>query len=267
MHITVCIAPIIDPKLAAISLTVNDSGRGLKADAFPKQLGPFDQAALETALKLRGLNVAAEDVKISALLYAGPEDKTPAHDVMSRRIEDVVCIEPKADECWDIAAICQRFKSALTQLNGPSDLILVGREFGDCDDGVFPPLLAATLERPFVGHVHTIRRTGEDLLFSREFKNTNEDYHLATPVVVSITNYPSNRLRYPLMKDVMAAKKRNIRVISADSAEKGRAINPIKLEILSSRARDSGKHCVLAGTPKVQAKSLAEFLKSWTVAP
>ena len=207
MHIAVCLAPIIDPKLPAIRLNLRGDGRELKTDALARQLGPFDQAALETALKLRAADAADANVIISAIVFTGPEGKVAAQDVMSRRIENVIFIEPEDLEGWDIAAICQRFKYVISELSCRPNLVLIGREFGDCDDGVFPALLAEALAWPFVGHVHAVRRAGDEFVLQRDLDNTIEEYRFATSVVASITNHPSNRLRYPLMKDVMAAKK------------------------------------------------------------
>jgi electron transfer flavoprotein beta subunit len=264
MHIAVCLAPIIDPKLPPIRLNLRIDGRDLKTDDLARQLGPFDQAALETALKLRDADAS---VTILALLFTGPDGKVAVQDVMSRRIEDTICIEPEDLEGWDIAAACQRFKCAISELSCRPNLVLIGREFGDCDDGVFPALLAEALAWPFVGHVHAIRRVGDELVLRRDLDNTTEEYQFAGPVVASITNHPSNRLRYPLMKDMMAAKKRTARTIRVRPTTAEARVVPTSLEIVSFQERGAGRCRILAGSPRAQAETLAEFLAPWIVAP
>ena len=70
MNIAVLLAGIVDPKWPLQGLHLGAGGVVAGDDKLPGKLSPFDEAALETALKLRD---ADPDVNICAFLLGGPQ--------------------------------------------------------------------------------------------------------------------------------------------------------------------------------------------------
>ena len=142
----------------------------------------------------------------------------------------------------------------------PPELVLTGREFGDPDDGSFPPYLARILGRGYFGLAQDVRwRDGCELL--RERGSAEETLRVATPTLAGVTNDRRNRLRHPLMKNVMAAKRATYPVIEAP------AVDAASLALASAapvpppaRARECR---MLAGAPPEQARELAASLRPW----
>lgn len=196
MKIVVLIAGVLDPKWPLTSrpggLPVSSGDRLL--------LSPFDEAALELALKIRDVRPEAE---LRALVAGGPEAEKLARAVCALNVHDVSTLA--LANPWDQAATAR----SLAQAASGADLILVGREFGDCDDGLVPPMLAAVLGLPFFGRAQVVAAI-PNLCLMRDAGNHEEWLTVDRPIVASVTNDRRNRLRKPLMKNVMQARQRRI---------------------------------------------------------
>lgn len=197
MKIVVAIAGVLDPKWP---IELDD--RGMPRIATDRVvMSPFDESALEIALRLRDMDGAHS---IAAIV---PNEKI-GRMVAAFRIEDVAILDlPFAAACDpnDTAA-------ALAQaLPADGGLVLMGREFGDCDDGTVPPLVAARRDLAFFGRVQDVG-AGPALL--READAEEESITLAGAMLCSVTNDRRNRLRKPLMKNVMAARTATLHAVS-----------------------------------------------------
>jgi electron transfer flavoprotein beta subunit len=198
MKITVLIAGVADPKWP---LALGADGR----PACPPErfvMSPFDESALEMALRLRDADPDA--VSITALVMGGQNAVRLARAVVALNVADVACLDVPFDAGCDIRYLAR----ALTEfIPADCDLVLVGREFGDCDNGVLPPLLASMLDRAFFGRAQSVGAR-----FLREQQACEQWVGLASPMVVSATNDRRTRLRKPLMKNVILARQAQIAV-------------------------------------------------------
>ena len=203
MRIAVAIAAVLDPKWP---IELDGEGRPLfRPDRLI--LSPFDESALEIALRLRDLD--PEGVSISAIVTAEKIARTLA----AFRIDDIAILDIPFDATCDACSTAAALAGAL---DGQADLVLIGREFGDCDDGAVPPLLARLLDRPFFGRVQDVK-AGTGLL--REGLDEEEVVALSAPILCSVTNDRRNRLRKPLMKNVVTARTAQFRTMRLLAAE------------------------------------------------
>ena len=207
MRLLVLLSGIVDSKWP---LTADPAAAG----ALPRKLSPFDESALECALKLRD---ADPSVRISATVVAPRVEETLLRTVASHRLDGVAGLEIAEAMLWDARAYSALLAAIVTREAG-ADLVLLGREFGDGDDGVLAPCLAEALQWPLVGLAQEIVRnaSGWDLL--RERGELEEHIHLPGPLLASVTNDRRNRLRHPLMKNVAMAKKQAFAITAADAA-------------------------------------------------
>jgi electron transfer flavoprotein beta subunit len=193
VKVTVLIAGVQDPKWP-----VALADDGLPAAQVDRQImSPFDEAALEVALRIRD---ARPETEIHAYVAGGEAGERIARAVAAFNPISLATVRIEAP--WDQATVAH----GLAQLCGEADLVLIGREFGDFDDGLVPPLLAGKLEVPFVGRVQAIE-TRDVLRLLREAGAFEECYRVAGRMVASITNDRRTRLRKPLMKNVMLARQ------------------------------------------------------------
>ncbi len=244
MKIAVLIAGVQDPKwpimFADGSLPVARADRQI--------MSPFDEAALEIALRIREARPATQ---IEAYVAGGTAGERIARAVAAFNPASVATIQIETP--WDQAAVAQ----GLAQLCGDADLVLIGREFGDCDDGLVPPLLAGKLGAPFAGRVQAIE-TSDDVVLLREAGSFEERYKVAGRMVASVTNDRRSRLRKPLMKNVMLARQASI-----GSVNLAAPISPqLRLVRVSQRgdSRAATDCAMIEGTSEQQAAELAALL-------
>lgn len=244
MKLLVLVAGVLDPKWPLAP----DAG-GLPEPAAERMiLSPFDEAALEIALRIRDVRPEA---RIRAIVAGGESAAKLARAVSALNIADVATIALQAP--WDQGAVAHELAGAC----GDTDLILIGREFGDCDDGLVPPMLAGLLGRPYFGRAQLVDTAGA-LRLMREAGGFEEWLPLSAPIVASVTNDRRCRLRKPLMKNVMIARQAAIAAIT------GGPVPPRMIELTGvseiSCVRAPVDCAMLEGSHEDQARKLAELL-------
>ncbi|MBG9386430.1 electron transfer flavoprotein subunit beta/FixA family protein [Caenimonas aquaedulcis] len=199
MDIAVLISGVADPKWP---LPAQPSVAALHTHATQyAALSPFDEAALEIALALRDADPA---VRITALVAA---DEGLTRKVAGWRPDTIHRLDLQAIPRWDSVAVARALSQALHELAPSAGLVLVGREFGDYDDGSVPAALSHSLDSPFMALVLGIKRTDSGLNATRQGPGGLERLQIPGRALICATNDPGNRLRHPLMKNVMMAKK------------------------------------------------------------
>ena len=263
MNVLVLLSGIADPKWQLPEPVTETSLRTQRA-SYPL-LSPFDEAALEVALKLRD---ADPGVKISVLLAASSaQDKLLQH-VASFRIDSVQAYQADLHPAWNSAALAETLARTIDADEFPADLVLIGREFGDEDDGSVPAALAKALNWSFVSQAMEIQAQAQaqaqahangQLLINRQFGTEQEQLLQAAPLVAAITNNARNKLRHPLLKNVMMAKKMSFALSTLASAPIGAQM--VLGGISLSAPPVSATQCrMLAGDVAVQARELAQLL-------
>lgn len=244
MNIVVLIAGVLDPKWP-ITLT---------GDSLPARLGdrvimsPFDEAALEIALRIRDAHPATV---VRAFVAGAEAGAKLARAVAAFNVAEVATIQ--LDTPWDQGSVA----SGLMQVCGQADLVLLGREFGDCDDGLVPPLLAALVGAEFFGRAQIVESKDEVRLM-RESGSFEEWLGVAGRLVASVTNDRRNRLRKPLMKNVMLARQVSIGLAEVRAtASSGLEIEEVA-ELAGTRATTAC--AMIGGSPEEQARTLASML-------
>lgn len=248
MNILIFVAGVLDPKWP-----IAPDNQSLPQRAPDRQIfSPFDEAALEIALRIRD---ALPGTKLTAIVAGGENATKLARAVAALNITDVATLSLSAP--WDQAATARELAA---QCQGEIDLVLIGREFGDCDDGLVPPLLAGLLNHAFFGRVQCVDTTDKtaDIRLMRENGASEERLSLSSPVVASVTNDRRTRLRKPLMKNVMAARGATIRTIACDVMNaKGLLLGTVR-ELAGTR---SPVDCTfIEGPLETQADRLADLL-------
>lgn len=147
MEVVVLIRGVADPKWA---LPAELTPQALQAHASQHAaLSPFDEAALELALKLRDCDPA---VRVRTLV-AG--DEALARRVAGWRADAVHRIDLAGVPHWNAAAVANALSQAVGALAKDASLVLAGREFGDWDDGTVPSALAHAMRLPHeIGRAH-----------------------------------------------------------------------------------------------------------------
>ncbi len=257
MNILVLLAGIADPKWP-LKFPPDLSSASANDTAPPRILSPFDEAALEVALKLRD---EQPQTRIAAGVLNSQQGEPLLRTVAALRPNDIFGVDSKSLEQWDARLLSSQLGLIVRERADPVHLMLAGREMGDRDDGTLAACVAEQLAWRFVGLVQRIEATHDTLRLMRERSSVEEWIELAPPLVASVTNDRRNRLRHPLMKNVMAAQRGSVPVMSAPAANETAILLRKNVESLTPPVRKCACR-FLAGAPAAQAAELAAFLQA-----
>lgn len=204
MKILVLLAGVADIRFPLHPVTLGSEAL-IQEQGTPRRiLGPFDEAALEVALKLRD---ARPDTLIDVLLLEGPNSEHLLRTVAAFRPDSLQALDLQASQLWDSRQSARQIADIINRDFPRHELVLVGREVGDVDEGSLAVLLARRLERPQLAMTQFGQWQGEQLFLMREYGTREEWLQVDQPLLASVTNDKRNKLRHPIMKNVMQAKR------------------------------------------------------------
>ena len=188
------------PRRGARPQMAVDPATGRLPQRSPDRLvmSPFDEAALETALAVRDLGART---MIRAIVMGGREAEKIARAVAAFNVP-VATLE--IADWWDQMCVADALAGAF----GDSDLVFSGASSGTVMMERFRPCL----RRGWPSFVRS-RPGGSRRALHARIRRREEWLTPESPVVVSVTNDRRNRLRKPLMKNVMMARQAGIETL------------------------------------------------------
>lgn len=184
---------------------VKPDASGVATDAARFSTNPFDEIALEEALRLREQGFAEEVLAVSI----GPEQVQAvlrtALAMGADRALHVACDEPV--EPLDVAALMLK----LVEREQPS-LVLLGKQAVDDDNSQVGQMLAALWGRPQATFASRIVAAGPLLQVTREVDAGLEQVEVELPAVVT-ADLRLNQPRYVKLPDIIKAKKKPLEVV------------------------------------------------------
>ena len=220
MKILVTIKRVPDPEQK-----LKFKGEGLDLGGTNWVLNPFDEYAVETALRLNENAASSEKLGEVVVLAIGP--KEVAQQVRSALAmgADRGILVDGADEALDSEQVA-RIVARVAEQEKP-DLVLLGKQAVDGDNNQVPQLLAGYLGWPQATFASFITQSGTTLDVGREVDAGVETKRVPLPAVVSVdlriiapggvrngvtpaTHAYNEGPRYASLKGIMAAKKKPI---------------------------------------------------------
>ena len=217
-------------------------------------LSPFDEAALELALAMRDRE---SDTRITALV-CGPESL--ARRVAGWRPDTLHRIDLQAVPSWHCSAVSDALAQALQALAPAASIMLIGREFGDFDDGSVPAGLSFYANTPYISLVLSLQSAPSGWSVMHQSANGMEHVQISSRALLGATNDPGNRLRHPLMKNVMAAKRERLDVSPCDLTGITAYRRPHSVTEAVAKPRGDMPCQMLTGSANEQAQQLTDFL-------
>lgn len=260
MRIVVLLAGVADLKKPLPKPASND-WRDLPTDSTVSyKLSPFDEAALEIALKLRDQSVAT---RVTAIVTDGANDLALLRAVAALKPDDVHCLCPPRSQRGNPAWLARHTLPLLREGQAWPGLILIGREHGDLDDGMAAAYLAQAWQLPFASQALQVQPAPDNgWTLLRSGTRHDESLHLPAPALASISNDKSNRLRHPLMKNVVLAKQMKFVQITSDATAPTPGIVLAEAALSRTTARGDKACRMLGGSVNEQANALAAYLRA-----
>lgn len=193
------------------------SGEDLTTVRSESILSELDEYALEAALQLVEVHGgAAAGHRITAVTMGPAAAVNAVKKSLQIGADDGVHLTDEALSGSDAAATSKALAALLRHV-GPFDLILTGMASTDGETSLVPAQLAERLALPQVTFAASLDLTpgegGWTLSARRDYDTFAESIEAPVPALVSVTDQ-INDPRYPNFKGIMAAKKKQIQVLS-----------------------------------------------------
>ena len=239
MHIVVCVKQVPNPEAPFSMLKVDEQAKKvIPAAGLPLVMSPFDEQALEAALRIResmGMNSEARKIdaptaaKITAVSVGPDGARNVLKHALAMGADEAVLVTDAALEDAGSEAIADALTRAIRQL-GDVDLVLTGRQAADWDAGVVGCGIAEMLGLPLITFARKVDVSGSTLRVERVLADGFETLEGALPAVVTVSN-ELGEARKPNLRETMRAARKPLAIRSA--AEVG--VDAASIRRLSAR--------------------------------
>lgn len=189
---------------------LSDDDFTLDRDAADAVLDEINERAVEEALLIREKEGAEGTVTV---LTAGPERATEAiRKALSMGADKAVHILDDGMKGSDVVQTAWALARALGAIEG-TELVIAGNESTDGVGGAVPAIIAEYLGLPQLTHLRKLTVEGGKVTGERETDDGVFTLEAALPAVVSV-NEKINEPRFPSFKGIMAAKKKEVTVLT-----------------------------------------------------
>ena len=229
MKALVAVKRVIDYNVKA---RVRSDGTGMDLSGVKMSMNPFDEIALEEAVRWKEAGLVTEVVAVSIGVTACQETLRTAMAIGADR---AVLIETAAEiEPLHVAKLLK----ALAGREQPQ-LVFLGKQAIDDDAGQTGQMLAALLRWPQATFASKVELSGSGIQVTRELDGGLETLALDLPAVVTV-DLRLNSPRYVTLPNIMKAKKKPLEVIAAATLGVDLAPRTRVLEVTEPRARAGG---------------------------
>ncbi len=185
-------------------------------------LNPFDEYALEAALKLK--EAQGGDTTVTVISMASGSGKEVVRKALAMGADDAVMISDTKVEGSDVWGTAYVLSKAIRTKG--FDLVVCGTNSTDANTGELPGALAEYLGVPGLTYLRKLWVEGTTVKAERETDNGFARISAPLPALASVTK-AIGEPRYPALKGIMAAKKKTLAIVTL--AETGVEV-PVGLE-------------------------------------
>jgi electron transfer flavoprotein beta subunit len=183
-----------------VRVRVKSDGSGVETDGVKMSINPFDEIALEEALRIRERGEANEIVTVS-IGSGDAQQQLRTGLAMGADRAILVLAESPVDQLT-----IARIFLALVNREKP-DLVLLGKQAIDNDNNQTGQMLAALWQRPQATFASKLEFEGSTARVTREVDAGLEVVEVDLPAVVT-ADLRLNEPRYVKLPDIMKAKKK-----------------------------------------------------------
>jgi electron transfer flavoprotein beta subunit len=237
MKIAVCVKQVPDATAARRidpqTKRLDRSGEGA--------LNAFDANAVEEALRIKEAAGEGEVVVVSM----GPEKALDAlRKALAMGADRALLVSDQAAAGSDLVATSYALAKALER--EAADLVLFGQQASDSDGAVLWAAVADRLRRPMVSQVADLTVEGGSVTGKRQTEFGYDVIAAPLPAVIAVAD-SINEPRYPSLKGIMGAKKKQQDVVSLD-----------ELGVEADRAGEAGSRTAVAelGPPPARGETV-----------
>ncbi|MDD9892198.1 MAG: electron transfer flavoprotein subunit beta/FixA family protein [Gammaproteobacteria bacterium] len=197
MKVLVCVKRVVDFNTR---IQVKSDGTGVQLDGVKFSMNPFDEIAVEEAIRLKEAGIASEVVAVS---IGNDKSQDTLRSALAMGADSAVLIN--ADQEVQPLAAAKALKTVVEQQQ--PKLVLMGKQAIDDDANQTGQMLAALLGWPQATFASELVIDGDTANVTREVDAGLETLNVDLPAVVT-SDLRLNEPRYIKLPDIMKAKRK-----------------------------------------------------------
>ncbi|WP_020166709.1 MULTISPECIES: electron transfer flavoprotein subunit beta/FixA family protein [Methylotenera] len=229
MKILVAVKRVVDYN---IKVRVKPDGSDVDIAGVKMSVNPFDENAIEEALRLKEQGKATEVIAVSF-------GSTANHDVLRHALamgaDRAILVE--STEKLQSLGVAKLLKAVV--LREQANLIILGKQSIDDDAGQMGQMLAALLDYPQATFASSIKLEGNEATVTREVDGGTETLTLDLPAVIT-ADLRLNEPRFVKLPNLMMARKKPIESINASELDLDTQPRLTLLKVSEPPARKAG---------------------------
>lgn len=232
MKVLVPIKRVIDPY---VKIRLKSDGRGVETQNVKMAINPFDEIAIEEAVRWKEAGLITEIIVVSIGL---PDSQETLRQALSLGADAAFLIT--TDKEWPPIVIAKALE-VLVKQHSPQ-IVIMGKQAIDDDCNQTGQMLAALLEWPQATFASKIifSDNKQSLTVTREVDAGLETLEVTLPAVVT-TDLRLNEPRYASLPNIMQAKRKPFTQVAWESLNLDPSQHLEVLEVMAPPIRKKGK--------------------------
>ena len=194
-----------------VKVRVKSDGTGVDIANVKMSMNPFDEIAVEEAVRLKEKGVVTEIIAVSCGVTQCQETLRTAMAIGADR---GILVETPADLELQPLAVAKLLK-ALVDKEQPG-LVILGKQAIDDDCNQTGQMLAALADLPQATFASKVELSADSVTVAREVDGGSETLKLSLPAIVT-TDLRLNEPRYVTLPNIMKAKKKPLEIVKPDA--------------------------------------------------
>ncbi|WP_395067942.1 electron transfer flavoprotein subunit beta/FixA family protein [Paraburkholderia silvatlantica] len=244
MKILVAVKRVVD---ANVKVGAKSDGTGIDVANLKFSMNPFDEIAVEEAVRLKEAGVATEVIAVSAGVAQAQETLRTALAIGADR---AILIESNAE--MQPLAVAKLLKALVDKEQAA--LVILGKQAIDDDSNQTGQMLAALANLPQATFASKVIVADGKATVTREVDGGSETLSLMLPAVVTV-DLRLNEPRYVTLPNIMKAKKKPLETLKPDNLGVNVAPRLKTLKVAEPPKRS-------AGVKVQEVKTLVEKLRT-----
>jgi electron transfer flavoprotein beta subunit len=225
VKIAVCIKRVPDTET---KIKIRENKTGIDASGVNFVLNPYDEYAVEEAIRLKEKGKATE---IAVLCYGPAEASKEIRTALAMGADSGILIKDAAASEKSPDAVAAVLAAALKGI--PFDLLLFGKQAIDDDASGVGPMVAARLKIPVVSFINKLDLQDGKVVARRDVEGGTEIFETKLPCAFTAQK-GLNEPRLPALKGIMKAKKMPIQELAP--AAVANKVEVVQLQLPPPRA-------------------------------
>jgi electron transfer flavoprotein beta subunit len=238
-------------------IRIQHETRTIAEDGLNFVISPYDEYSVEEALRLK----EAKGGTVRVISVGRDEAVSVLRKTLAMGADEAFLIKDDAPESYDGLRTARIIAKAVELKFGGADLLLFGKQAVGDDNSQVPAMVAELLGLPQATVVTKLEVGDGAATAFREIEGGAEKVALALPAVISAQK-GLNEPRYETLKGIMAAKKKDVPVITLQDL--GLGPDELRSRVVVAgldvpAARQAGK--ILQGDPAEAAREAVRLLR------